>query len=493
MTYHPSISTQLNWTGTFDTEKQTERCSIRQESNMSELHYQDLLTIGRRIQSREISSKEVTLVLLDRIEHLDPTLHSYFIVMKESALSEARTADEEIARGEFRGPLHGVPVAVKDLLWIKDVVATNGMPLNNRFIPQENATVVERLHTAGAVLLGKLIQTEGALFKHHSQVTPPTNPWQEQLWSGASSSGSGVATAAGFCYGSIGTDTGGSIRFPSAINGITGIKSTWGRVSRYGAFELAASMDHIGPMARNVADAAAMLQSIAGRDPKDLTSSTRHVPDYLALMTRGVRNMRIGVDVTWALDRVDEPTRTALIKTLNHFIELGAEVVNISMPDTDQVARDWNPMCAIETAVAHEKTFPSMREQYGSGLAELLDLGHSVDALDYQKLRLRRANLRGNINGIFESVDVIFSPVTALADLTCEAMDTLGQGDDMSRYTCVFNLTGNPAITLPCGRTRLGAPIAFQIVASHFNEVAMIQAGWAYQQVTHWHRLHPQI
>ncbi|WP_274728480.1 amidase family protein [Xenorhabdus bovienii] len=154
-------------------------------------------------------------------------------------------------------------------------------------------------------------------------------------------------------------------------------------------------------------------------------------------------------------------------------------------------------MCAIETAVAHEKTFPSMREQYGSGLAELLDLGHSVDALDYQKLRLRRANLRGNlrgnINGIFESVDVIFSPVTALADLTCEAMDTLGQGDDMSRYTCVFNLTGNPAITLPCGRTRLGAPIAFQIVASHFNEVAMIQAGWAYQQVTHWHRLHPQI
>ncbi|WP_274728481.1 amidase [Xenorhabdus bovienii] len=204
--------------------------------------------------------------------------------------------------------------AVKDLLWIKDVVATNGMPLNNRFIPQENATVVERLHTAGAVLLGKLIQTEGALFKHHSQVTPPTNPWQEQLWSGASSSGSGVATAAGFCYGSIGTDTGGSIRFPSTINGITGIKPTWGRVSRYGAFELAASMDHIGPMARNVADAAAMLQSIAGRDPKDLTSSIRHVPDYLALMTRGVRNMRIGVDVTWALDRVDEPTRTALIK-----------------------------------------------------------------------------------------------------------------------------------------------------------------------------------
>ncbi|CAM3470699.1 amidase [Xenorhabdus nematophila] len=460
---------------------------------MSEFHYQDLLTIGRRIQSREISSEEVTQELINRIEYLDSTLHSYFIVMKKSALAEARIADEEIARGKFRGPLHGVPLAVKDLLWAKGVMTTNGMPLVNQFVPQENSTVVERLRAAGAVLLGKLIQTEGALFEHHSQLTPPTNPWLKQLWSGASSSGSGVATAAGLCYGSIGTDTGGSIRFPSAINGITGIKPTWGRVSRYGAFELAASMDHIGPMARNVADATAILQAIAGRDPKDPTSSTHHVPDYLALMTRGVRNMRIGVDATWALDRVDESTRVALTKTLDHFIELGAEVVDISMPDTVQIAHDWNPMCAIETAVAHEKTFPSMREQYGSGLAELLDLGHNIDALDYQKLRLSRARLRGYINGIFESVDVIFSPVIALADLTHDVMKILGEGDDMACYTSVFNFTGNPAITLPCGRTKLGAPIAYQIIASHFEEVTMIQAGWAYQQVTHWHKLHPQI
>ncbi|WP_340611355.1 amidase [Xenorhabdus bharatensis] len=459
---------------------------------MDELHYQDLLTIGRRIQSREVSSKEVTRKLLKRITHIDQSLHSYFIVMEESALMEAQTADEEIARGEFRGPLHGVPIAVKDLLWTKDVVVTNGMPFNP-FIPKENATVVERLHTAGAVLLGKLIQTEGALFDHHVQVTPPINPWNKQLWSGASSSGSGVATAAGLCYGSIGTDTGGSIRFPSAINGITGIKPTWGRVSRYGAVELAASMDSIGPMTRNVADAAAMLQAIAGRDPKDPTSSTLPVPDYLALMTRGVRNMRIGIDTRWALDQIDNPTRIALTKALNHFTELGAEIVNIRMPDTNQVAHDWNPMCAIEAVVAHEKTFPSMRMQHGSGLAELLDLGHRVHALDYQKLRLNRANLRGNINGIFESVDVIFSPVIAIAELTCETMKILGQGDDMSRYTSVFNLTGHPSITLPCGRTELGTPVAFQIVAPHFDEMTMIQAGWAYQQVTHWHRLNPQI
>ncbi|WP_338804303.1 amidase [Xenorhabdus griffiniae] len=451
------------------------------------------MTIGRRIQSREISSEEVTRELLNRIEHLDSTLHSYFIVMEKSAITEARIADEEIARGEFRGSLHGVPVAVKDLLWAKGVVTTHGMPLVNQFIPLENATVVERLRTAGAILLGKLIQTEGALFEHHSQFIPPTNPWLEQLWSGASSSGSGVATAAGLCYGSIGTDTGGSIRFPSAINGITGIKPTWGRVSRYGAFELAASMDHIGPMARNVADAAAMLQVISGRDSKDPTSSTLHVPDYLALMTRGVRNMRIGVDVTWALDRVDEPTRLALTKTLDHFIKLGAKLVDITMPDTTQSTQDWDPICSVEAAVAHEKTFPLMRKQYGSGITELLDLGHSVNALDYQKLRSRRASLTGCINGIFESVDVIFSPVIAIADLTHKVMDILGQGNDMSYYTSVFNFTGHPTITLPCGRTKIGTPIAFQIVAPHFDEVTMIQAGWAYQQITHWHRLHPPI
>lgn len=464
---------------------------------MSEWHYQDLLTIGRRIQSREISSEEVTQALLDRIARLEPSLHSFITVMATSALTDARAADEEIARGEWRGPLHGVPVAVKDLLWTKGVVTTHGMPLNNQFIPQENATVIERLRAAGAVLLGKLTQTEGAFADHHPDITPPTNPWQEQLWSGASSSGSGVATAAGLCYGAIGTDTGGSIRFPSAANGITGIKPTWGRVSRYGVFELAASLDHVGPMARTVADAAAMLQAIAGRDPKDPTSSTQQVPDYLTLMTRGVRNMRIGVDASWALDRVDDPTRAALTEAINHFIALGADVVDINMPDTDRAARDWSPLCAVETAVAHEATFPSQREKYGPGLAGLLDLGHSVGALDYQKLWLRRANLRGAINGIFDAVDVILSPATAFAGLTSDTMASFGQDENLFsgvlRYTSVFDLTGHPTVTLSCGRTADGAPIACQIVAPHFGEAAMISAAWAYQQATCWHRLHPQL
>jgi len=191
---------------------------------------------------------------LARIATVDTSLHSYAHVMADQALADARRADQEIAAGQARGPLHGVPLAVKDLVWVAGAPACHGMMIHKNFIPSEDATVIRRLRAGGAVILGKLQQTEGAFADHHPDITPPVNPWGEQLWPGASSSGSGVATAAGLCFGSLGTDTGGSIRFPSAANGITGLKPTWGRVSRYGAFELAASLDHIGPMARSTAD-----------------------------------------------------------------------------------------------------------------------------------------------------------------------------------------------------------------------------------------------
>ncbi|MEJ0230764.1 amidase (plasmid) [Klebsiella michiganensis] len=464
---------------------------------MKELHYLNLLEVGKRIQSREISSEEVTQTLLTRISEQDAKLHSYVTVMTDQALQEARTADEEIASGKFRGPLQGVPVAVKDLLWTKGVKTTHGMPLNEGFLPQEDATVIKRFQEAGAVMLGKLTQTEGAFADHHPNITPPLNPWGESLWSGASSSGSGVATATGLCFGSIGTDTGGSIRFPSAANGITGLKPTWGRVSRYGVCELAATLDHVGPMTRTVADAAAILQTIAGYDPKDPTSSTEPVPHYLSLMTHGVRKIRIGIDASWSLDRVDDETRNALNHVISTFTSLGAEFVDIKMPDTDQAARDWSPLCAIETAVAHEATFPSQQEKYGPGLKGIIELGHSVTGIEYQKLQLRRAELRGKVTAFFRDVDIILSPVTAFAGLSRQTMSMFGQDENLFsgvlRYTSVFDLTGHPTLTIPCGRTVDNAPIAFQLIASHFDETSIIQAGWAWQQVTNWHQIHPDL
>ncbi len=227
-----------------------------------EIWYLELLEVGRQIQSRDRSSVEVTQALLERIEMVDCFLGSYATVMATQALADARRSDQEIAAGRARGPLHGVPVAVKDLLWTADAPTSHGMTIFKSYKASEDATAVRRLREAGAVVLGKLQMTEGAFGSHHPQIRPPVNPWGATLWPGVSSSGAGVATAAGLCFGSLGTDTGGSIRFPAAANGITGLKPTWGRVSRYGAFGLAPSMDHVGPMTRSAADAGAVLQVI---------------------------------------------------------------------------------------------------------------------------------------------------------------------------------------------------------------------------------------
>ncbi|WP_336777939.1 amidase [Pantoea sp. USHLN256] len=464
---------------------------------MNNLHYKSLLEIGRLIQSGDISSLEVTQTLLARIDTLDRDLHSFFYIMRDSALKQAAEADAEIAQGKMRGPLHGVPIALKDLIWTKDAPTSHGMIIHKDHYPDENSTVVERFRAAGAVILGKLTQTESAFADHHPEITRPNNPWGSALWTGVSSSGSGVATAAGLCFGSIGTDTGGSIRFPSNANGLTGIKPTWGRVTRHGACELAASLDHIGPMARNAADAAAMLQAIAGRDDKDSTSSSEPVPDYLALMTRGISKMRIGVDKSWALEKVDEETRAALQAAIATLSSLGATLVDITLPDTEQAAAEWSALCAVETALAHEKTYPAQKDQYGPGLAGLLDLGHSVTALEYQRLLLNRAALRGDISALFTQVDLILAPATAYAGLTWDTMTRFGTDqalfNGVLRYTSAFDASGHPTITLPCGMTATGAPIGFQLVAAHFAETIMIQGAWAFQQVTDWHKQHPAL
>jgi len=224
-----------------------------------DLHYSELVKIGRLVQKRELTSMAATQAQLDRIGKLDGQLKSYAYVMATSALEQAKAADLEIGARKVRGTLHGVPIAVKDLCWTKDAPTAAGMKIYRDNRPKEDATVVIKLKEAGAVILGKLQLTEGAYADHHPEVEPPRNPWDARLWSGASSSGSGVATAAGLCYGSLGSDTGGSIRFPSAANAVTGLKPTWGRVSRYGVFELAATLDHIGPMARSAVDCGAML------------------------------------------------------------------------------------------------------------------------------------------------------------------------------------------------------------------------------------------
>jgi amidase len=464
---------------------------------MDALCYLELVELTRRMHAKEISPVEATKAELDRIAALDKSLHSFALVTPEAALEQAHQAEDEINRGEVRGPLHGAPIAVKDLCWTTAVPTAAGMTIHRDFRPREDATVVKKLKAAGAIILGKLQLTEGAYADHHPQITPPVNPWNAAHWSGASSSGSGVATAAGLCYGSLGSDTGGSIRFPSAANGVTGLKPTWGRVSRYGVFELAATLDHIGPMARSALDNAAMLGAIAGPDRNDPTASQEPVPNYLAGINRGVRGLRIGVDTAFNQNGTDARMVRAVDEAIATVRDLGGEIREVTFPDASAVISDWPAHCGIETAVAHEATYPSRKSEYGPALAGLIDLGRSQSGLDYQKILLRRLDFAGRLRALFETIDLLLIPAQAFASPTMAEMATLGEDPAklmaLLRYTCPFDLSGSPTITLPCGFTDADTPVAFQFVAPHFREDMLFRAGYAYQGATDWHRRHPPL
>ncbi|KJH82165.1 amidase [Stutzerimonas stutzeri] len=459
------------------------------------LHYLELTQLAAHIRTRQISPVEVVQAQLDRIATMDGSLGSYALVTADIALSQAEAAEAEIATGRYRGPLHGIPIAVKDLFWTKGIPTAAGMPIHQDNHPTEDATVVRRLKEGGAVLLGKLQLTEGAYSDHHPLITAPKNPWNTDFWPGISSSGPGSATAAGLCYGALASDTGGSIRWPSAANGVTGLKPSWGRVSRHGVFELAASLDHVGPMARSAEDIATLLAAIAGGDPKDPTAITDPVPDYVAAVGQGIRGVRIGVDPEWNSADVDPAIQRALLDALEVFRSLGAQIAEVAFPDVQQAVADWYPICAVEAAVAHQATYPAHKSEYGPVLASVIEAGSALSGIDYQKLLLRRLTFRGSVCTFFNTVDLLLTPVHPFAPLSLDAIQTLGEQPELiarlQRYTCPFNLTGNPTITLPGGFTESGLPIGFQLVSAHLDEAMLLRAGAAFQSATSWHRCHP--
>lgn len=459
------------------------------------MHYETLTGLAEKLVRREVSSQEVTQAQLARIAQLEPQLHAFALVTADMALDQARAADAEIARGMHRGPLHGVPVAVKDLCAIAGTPTGAGMAPGLRQVAAEDATLVRCLKQAGAVLIGKTELSEGAYSDHHTQITPPANPWNADYWTGISSSGSGVATAAGLCHGAIASDTGGSIRWPAAANGVTGLKPSWGRVSRYGVAELAASLDHIGTMARSAKDAGALLGVIAGGDERDATALRDPVPDYLTSADDGARHLRIGIDEDWNRRDVDDETATSLAEAITVFTALGADVVPVRMPDVTQAIADWTPNCAIEAAVAHEATYARHKDQYGAILSGVIETGRALSATDYQKILLRRMEFRGRVNALFGTMDLLLTPVQPFAALSLADISSLGAQPELiaklQRYTCPFDMTGHPTITLPGGFTALGLPLGIQLVAPHLEEASLVRAGTAFQSATSWHQQHP--
>jgi amidase len=457
------------------------------------MHFRTILDISEDIKSKRLSPVEVTEHMLERIETNDSVIRSYLTVTSERAIKQAKRAEKEIMSGLWRGPLHGISLGIKDIIHTDFAKTTAGTSIHRNFQPTCSATVVERLENHGAISLGKLATTEQAFSEHHPSVPIPRNPWNPGYFVGASSSGSGAATAAGLAFGTLGSDTGGSIRLPCAANGITGLKPTWGRVSRHGAFALADSLDHIGPMARSAADVAIMLGAMAGHDPRDPTSLKSPVPDYLSECSKGIQGLRVGMPWAYATDDVDPEVVDAWQNTADIFQLLGAELKPTEHPEWADAVSHWPALCSAETAWAHRNHHPAQKEHYGPALSGFIEHGQNLNPVQLAGANISRLEFKGRMNAFFESMDVFLIPVFPTKVLKQSDWEAMADGDFSSyvRYAIPADLTGNPTITFPAGFDSNGLPIAMQLCGPHLSEAMLLRAAAAFQRVTDWHTRHP--
>ncbi len=461
------------------------------------LHFKTITEISEAIASKQLSPVEIITTMLARIAQLDGQLMSYATVMAEHAMAAAQKTEQEIELGMYRGPLHGIPIAVKDLCFTKGVRTMGAAKVLADHVPTFDATVIAKLEAAGAVLLGKLNLTEGAMGGYNPEFDIPKNPWNPERWTGSSSSGSGVATAAGLCFGSLGSDTGGSIRFPSASCGIVGIKPTWGRVSRYGVLALAESMDHVGPMTRSVADAGIMLEAIAGPDPNDPTSLPNPVPNMLEGIGRDLQGVRIGFDENYATNDIDTELAEAVRAGVEVLADQGAEIVEVRLPDVAEYVLAWPTLCSAEAVLAHAATYPSQRDAYGPWFRGWLDMGAKVTGADYAKANNLRAACTGHLRRVFEEIDVLVCPSMSAPPHRVSPKMLYGSYDardpKFQRFTVPFDYNGAPTLSVPCGMNSEGLPLSIQFVGKHLTEPLLCRVGHAYERATSWHNLHPDV
>lgn len=445
------------------------------------------------IESRSMSPVEATEELLSRIDTLDLRLSSYISVLGDRALSRARQAEAEISGGNYRGSLHGMPIAVKDLLETSGIRTTVGSRVLYDWIPDRDATVVRRLEEAGAVMLGKLNMTEFAMGWYHPEMPVPKNPWAEDRWAGASSSGTGVAVAAGLAMAGIGSDTGGSIRLPSACCGVTGIKPTFGLVSRHGVFPLASSLDTVGPMARSVEDAAIVLDAIAGFDPADAESCpSAPATSYREAAGEGVEGIRIGVDPDYIERDVDPAVRSLVMAAIDVLGDLGAEIVEVRVPLLEGEEETWRTITCVDALSAHRDLYPANTEGYGP-FAQHLERALSTRPEDYSLARERGRRYSGLLARVFREVEVIACPSLAAFPVPVGDDGTSDAWEDAPwyRFTVPFNFSKNPTVSMPCGFSEDDLPASLQLVGRHHDERTIISLGAAYQEATDWHRRHP--
>ena len=463
-------------------------------------------SLGAAIESKQLSPVEAVEAYLERIERVDPKVNSYITLCADQALRDARQAESEIQRGEYRGPLHGVPVAIKDQIHTKGIRTTDGSKLRADYVPDEDATVVANLKNAGAVLLGKLNMSEFALGDPQSSAFGPArNPWDLERSPGTSSTGSGAATAARLCATSLGEDTGGSIRGPAANCGLVGLRPTWGRVSRYGVDGASWSVDTIGPVSRNVEDCAVTIGAIAGYDPKDPYTSQAPVPDYRGALTGDVRGLRVGV-VKELLDpagfELDQETREAIFTAAGVLGELGAEVREVSLPLAPLCGFITRTITHVERVSLRPEWLRQRAQEYHYNTRVAFTTANLIPGQVYYKAQKLRSLVRRQVLDLLQEVDLLVQPTTGGPAEKIDLESRVRSQEQARRalaagaFRGVYSLAGVPALSIPCGFTSEGdgaLPLAMQIAGRPFEEDTVLRLAHAYEQATPWRNRMPPV
>ncbi len=460
-----------------------------------------LATLSRVLRKKEISPAEVTRLFLRRIEACDPKINAFLTLLPREALKAALQAEKNILKGKYLGPLHGIPFAAKDLFFTKGIRTTCGSKILKNFLPTYDAAVMERLSSAGAILLGKLNMHEFAYgtTSVNPHYGPVHNPWDLERITGGSSGGSAAALASSFVPLTLGTDTGGSIRIPSALCGTVGLKPTYGRISRYGVYPLCWSLDHPGPMARSVADLAMAMNVLAGYDPRDPSTAKISAPDYTKALTDDLKGIRLGVPAGYFFERVDPQVRAAVQKAILTLKGLGAKVRKVSIPRLLEASLAAYIVLLAGGAASLEKWHRTRPLELGEDVRSRLNLGATLTAAQYLKAQRIRRKVRENFTRAFLKVDVL---VTPQLPITAPRMDQgsvpWGKNTEpvpsaLTRLTRIYNLVGIPSLSLPCGFSSSGMPIGLQIAGRPFDEETVLKVGNAYEMNSPWKYHYPPL
>ena len=467
-----------------------------------DIHLLSLVELADAIAARQISARDAVSAAVARAERLQPVLNCFISLQAEAALESAAAADDALARGAAPGPLHGVPLAHKDMFYRAGHVTTCGSRLRRDFVPDRDSSALARLHRAGAIYLGGLNMAEFATGPtgHNEHWGDCRNPWNPAHISGGSSSGSGASVAARVVFGALGSDTGGSVRLPSACNGVVGLKPTNGLVSRYGIMPLSHTLDTVGPLVRTVRDAARLTGVIAGHDARDPTTSRRPVPDYEAALERGADGLRIGVPTGYFHDMASAEVRALLEQSLDVLRAAGATVVAVPVPDIERINHLSNVVLSSEAAAIHEAWIAGRPEDYQAQVRSRYEPGLHVPAVKYiQALAARAGLLREFVDSALGNVDALHTPAIPVP-IPTRAETDVGAGAGMaemvaglSRCTRAANYLGVPGLIVPCGFSANGLPAAFQLMGRPFSEATLFRLGHAYQAATDWHTRAPHL